>query len=254
MSLKFDSASKMLSTTIEDTGIGMNSDQQQKVGMLFKRSACKTVLNPQGLGLGLYLSKTLTNQLGGELTVDSILGKGTIASFTLKCDDSRDPITPSTDELRANLSSRTLPELTRTLSCNCPRVLLVDDEPFNLLVFSAYLSSVNVIADKAVNGKLALDLIEKRATQCECCKGYSLIFMDINMPVMDGIECTTQIVDLIHKGTIPECKIVAVTAAKGLDKAEVHREYISKGFQELCIDFLKPLLLLIAGISNKNSG
>ena len=234
VTLSFDNRVNTLSTAISDTGIGMTEEQQQSIGVLFKKTRSQTILNPQGLGLGLYLAKTLTNQLDGEFSVESVPGKGTIAKFMIKCDDPREGYIAITDSLRGKMSSITLPEMTTTkLSCECAKVLLVDDEPFNLLVFSAYLDSVKMTADKAVNGQLALDLIDKKAAN-ECCKGYSVIFMDINMPVMDGIESALKITELVKQGKIPECKVVAVTAAKGLDRPEVYSEYVSRGFTELC--------------------
>ena len=239
VTLTLDKENNTWSTTIADTGIGMNTEQLQNIGTLFKRSHAQTVMNPQGLGLGLFLVKTLVNQLDGEFSLESIVGKGTSARFVLKCDGlknvpMRADAPMSNSRFKEKLSTSTMIEMSpKHPTCDCAKILLVDDEPSNLLVFSSYLSTIDMKADKAVNGKLALDRVMERATCCERCKGYSAIFMDINMPVMDGIESTIRINELIKEGKIPECKIVAVTAAAGLDKPEVYAEYTSKGFVEL---------------------
>ena len=240
VTLSFNCETKMLVTTITDTGIGMTEEQKTHVGTLFKRSRSQTMANPQGMGLGLFLAKTLTNQIDGVFMLESVPGKGTSVSFEVKCDDSFIPAMIN-EVPRSVFGSASGYDTEERMSCECTKVLMVDDEPFNLLVLSAYLKSENILSDKAVNGKLALEQIRNKAQTGSCCKGYSVIFMDINMPVMDGIESTKQIVELVTNGAIPDCKVVAVTAAAGLDKPEIYKQYVAKGFTELCMITIKYL-------------
>ena len=234
LSLSFNSSKNILETVISDTGIGMTTGQLNNVGVLFKRSRSQTIMNPQGLGLGLYLAKTLAKKLNGEVTLESTPGRGTSASLFIKCEEgSVDSEAISMEEMQTRLSLPTFPDIQNKPSCECAKVLLVDDEPFNLMVFSAYLKGLNIKVDKAVNGQLALDMVTKRAEECEVCKGYAAIFMDINMPVMDGVESTTRITELIKQKKIRDTKIIAVTAAAGLDKPEVYAGYVAKGFTQL---------------------
>ena len=248
--LSFDEQDNTLTTEVTDTGIGMTDQQQHNIGLLFKRSRIQTQMNPQGLGLGLFLAKTLAQQLEGDLMLESTIDKGTTASFTIKNDLLQSPGSLSIGALQTGLYySIKQPEspMNFNTTCKCTKILLVDDEPFNLLVFSAYLKGVKAASDKAVNGKIALDLIMEKAEHGKCCKGYSIIFMDINMPVMDGIQSTVKIAELAKDGKIPNCRVVAVTAAAGLDKPEVYNGYIAKGFTELLskpvqkADFLRIL-------------
>ncbi len=223
-----------MATTVADTGIGMTEKQQNNIGQLFKKSKAQyNNLNPQGLGLGLFLVKTLSQQLDGALTVHSVEKKGTTASFTISGYSSASPVHDdvSSERFTATLSTRAIPLY---FTCGCAKVLLVDDDPFNLVVLSAYLASINVKADKAENGKIALEMIEQKADSQECCSGYTAIFMDINMPVMDGVEATGKIHEMVRAGTIPQCYVVAVTAAADLDKPDVYANYIAKGFSKLC--------------------
>ena len=232
VSLKYDPSDHLLTTSVIDTGIGMTEEQQQNVGVLFLKSRSQCSLNPQGLGLGLFLAKTLSHQLDGRLTVESIANFGTTARFAITCFPSEDAC--SERQLIEPYSSVTLSQAPESFACPCSKILLVDDEPFNLLVLSAYLASINVKADKAENGRIALDLIERKRDCGECCNGYAVIFMDINMPVMDGIEATTKICEMVKMGKIPQCDIVAVTAAAGLDNPTIYASYVAKGFTELC--------------------
>ena len=238
VALSFDRVSDSLMTVISDTGIGMNEEQQRHVGELFKKTRNRTMMNPQGLGLGLYLAKTLTSQLNGEFTLESIPGKGTSARFTVQSTSSLQQ-TASTEEIWPKLDTalNSCLEIPIKPACDCTKVLVVDDEPFNLMIISAYLKSLNIKLDTAINGLLALNLVKKKADEGICCRGYSVIFMDINMPVMDGVECTKAIAKMVREDKISECKVVAVTAAAGIDKPEVYVSYLAKGFSELCNDF-----------------
>ena len=67
-----------------------------------------------------------------------------------------------------------------------------------------------------------------------CCNTYKVIFMDINMPVMDGVTATKSIMNMAEEGIIDPSPVVAVTAAANLDDPDIYNEYIAKGFKELC--------------------
>ena len=137
-------------------------------------------------------------------------------------------------ELEKDLDKNILPciRVNNFSKCDCKKILLVDDEPLNLLILSEYLASIHIEVDKAENGRIALDLIVKK-NKDKCCQSYSIIMMDINMPVMNGILAIENINKLINKGIIQKCPIIAVTAAAGLGNSLVYDEYISKGFTEL---------------------
>ncbi len=221
----------LLTTTITDTGIGMTEEQLNAVGILFQKSKLKRTLNPQGFGLGLFLAKTLAEHLEGTLEIYSVPDKGTTAVFTLPhatLDESRSERGVSELTSLPNTNSGPIPEP----ECDCAKILLVDDEPFNLLVLSAFINSVGVKCDKAENGQIALDMIEQKRSH-ECCKGYTVVFMDVNMPVLDGIETTSKIRQMVEDATIPQCSVVGVTAASRLDSTKVYAGYIAKGFSQV---------------------
>ncbi len=119
--------------------------------------------------------------------------------------------------------------------CNCPQILMVDDEAMNLMIFKGYLQDLKLTADMAFNGQEAINCVLKRRKSCDICQGYRLIFTDINMPLMNGIEATQEIVNLAKGGTISRPYIVAVTAAAHLEDRETAAAYKSFGFTSICI-------------------
>ena len=106
--------------------------------------------------------------------------------------------------------------------CKCHRVLVVDDEIFNIVALESICKSVGFTVESAFNGAQALELISKRMREpCgEKCKIYSLVIMDCNMPIMDGYEATKEIRRRIEKGIWKELVIVGCTAYEGSDKLE----------------------------------
>jgi len=244
VSLSYDKENFLLKTGISDTGIGMSKEQLTNAGLLFKNTSKRCSLNPQGLGLGLYLAKTLSAKLDGSIDIQSEPGKGTKISFTVR----NYPISEAIPEARScyesssiGLSSnQSLIHLAEEYQCECPKILLVDDEPLNLMVLGNYLNSINIRYEKAENGQIALDKLNSYFENIQCkCKGYKLIFMDINMPVLDGVQATIKIKQMILKKKIPQCFVVAVTAAAGLDDPAIYVKYIEQGFSELSIFLLK---------------
>ena len=228
--LSYDHDESQLTTEINDTGIGMNSEQLSSVGTLFKIKKTRCTMNPQGLGIGLFLAKALSHNLDGELKISSIVNKGTIAAFKISGNSSRGRRL----EKRSSSVFSVIPNERIEPMCDEIEVLLVDDEPLNLMILSAYLKSVNIKADKAENGQIALNLIQNKAKHNPG-SHYNVIFMDINMPVMDGITATERIKEMIKNGIIASSPVIAVTAAANLDDPVVYNQYLTKGFALLCI-------------------
>lgn len=102
-------------------------------------------------------------------------------------------------------------ESTKKKICPCTKILLVDDNEYNLFVLSKYLNSVNLTADEAMNGKEAIDRIISRIENT-CCNAYQLVVMDINMPIMGGIEASKIIREKINNHQIPYTIPIAASA------------------------------------------
>eukprot|EP01022_Parablepharisma_sp_SALTPOND_P028330 TRINITY_DN70804_c1_g1_i1.p1 TRINITY_DN70804_c1_g1~~TRINITY_DN70804_c1_g1_i1.p1 ORF type:complete len:673 (-),score=67.41 TRINITY_DN70804_c1_g1_i1:111-2129(-) len=108
-------------------------------------------------------------------------------------------------------------------ACTCRNLLIVDDNEYNLFVLQGYLKSVGHVADQvflfkretkqALNGAEAIEKIaDKAQNTCGCAKAYKLVVMDINMPVLDGIEATRILREKMQNGEIPPTTIIALSA------------------------------------------
>ncbi|CAI2373590.1 unnamed protein product [Moneuplotes crassus] len=131
-------------------------------------------------------------------------------------------------------------------SCQCPGILIVDDQYINRYIIVQYAQKYDIPCDEAEDGQEAVEMA-LQAGKKNCCKGYALILMDLNMPVMGGIEASKRLIK--HKlctEVLPHCKIIAVTAFV----SELERErclqsgmndFIPKPFK--LIDFLRLVIV-----------
>lgn len=108
----------------------------------------------------------------------------------------------------------------------------MDDNEFNLFVLSSYLRNLGMVADEAVNGKEAIAKMAAKAENC-CCNKYEVVVMDINMPVMNGMQASSVIKRKMLAGELPETLIVALTAEL-LKEKELEKLYEESGFSD-CI-------------------
>ena len=98
--------------------------------------------------------------------------------------------------------------------CECPKILIVDDDPFNLTALDQILSKIGIACTWAFNGKEALQKIETRQRNrcCSTCQQYKVVFLDCQMPVLDGFETAKLLKKKVKKGEIDDIKIIACTA------------------------------------------
>ncbi|TKC58493.1 response regulator [Pedobacter hiemivivus] len=178
---------------ISDSGIGIAGDQVNDLFDPYFRGENGTNRQYYGTGLGLSIASRLVELHGGRLTFKSKEGTGTTFSFQLNFTK----VDPMVDELKEEVQ---IPadEIARL------QILVVDDSPVNVMVFQKTLSRWNLKADVAENGQIGLDAVMK--------KTYDVIFMDINMPVMDGLEASRMIREINDKQK-KGIYIIALTAS-----------------------------------------
>ncbi|HSV21898.1 MAG TPA: ATP-binding protein, partial [Xanthobacteraceae bacterium] len=184
--------------SVRDSGIGIAPDRLSGLFQYFTQADESINRRFGGTGLGLAISKRIIEQMGGEIDVKSTLGVGSTFSFrlTLPTSDIALP-EPCKDSDRLDPARRTLTERVEPL-----RILLAEDSTTNQLVVSRLLQEFKVIITVASNGHEAV----KQAASGT----FDVIFMDMRMPEMDGLEATRTIRAL--GGALADLPIIALTA------------------------------------------
>lgn len=101
---------------------------------------------------------------------------------------------------------------TKNILCGCSRVLVVDDDEFNIMACKNLFRIMGVTQiDIAYNGQEAIDLIKEKYETSTCCRAYSFILMDCEMPVLDGVSASQQLANLIRQKELPQLTIIGTT-------------------------------------------
>jgi len=194
---------------VTDTGIGMSKQKQQGIFDRFYQVESGIKRQYGGLGLGLAICKGLAELMGGEIWVESVVDKGSTFYFQL----------PLERALKTNV-----PEVTDVIYTQTDNlVLIVEDEDSNSLLLEELLTSMDIPYLRAYDGKKAVEM-------CLSNDNITLVFMDLQMPIMNGFEATKQI-----KAVKEKLPIIAQTA---FDTPEIKQQSTEIGFN----DYLtKPL-------------
>lgn len=185
-----DGETFQLNFQISDTGIGMTQSQADQIFQSFTQADISTTRKYGGTGLGLSICENLVKLMGGEIHVKSHLGKGSEFSFYIKTRKGH-PIS------NTNVAGDNREEI----DFSHLKVLLVEDNAINQNLAIAFLKKLKVTPDIAENGQIAVDKVTS--------ENYDLVFMDCQMPIMDGYTATKTIRKL---SSIRQPTIVAMTA------------------------------------------
>jgi Signal transduction histidine kinase len=207
-----------LEFTVKDTGIGIAEDKQELIFDRFSQADGSTTRKYGGTGLGLAICRNLVSAMGGRIWAESNPGVGTTLTFTIRLKSA-----PEAEEAACPppaLSNAATPSSGK-------RILMVEDDERNRLLFTLFLKDVPHTLDTAEGGEEAL--------KKHLAAPYDLILMDIEMAGMDGYQTTRAIRERERAAGLPQTPIVAVTA-HALSEAE------TKSREHGCTDFLaKPV-------------
>ena len=202
VTLRLRTRDKWLRFEVEDTGIGIPADRQEKLFLPFEQADASTARRFGGTGLGLSISKHLVEHMGGTIGVRSTLGEGSTFWFEI-------PLSPAERPL----------ESAQARSCplrGSGTVLVVDDNPVNRKVAARMVERLGFDAETVDGGQAAIDRARRG--------GLSFVLMDVQMPEVDGLEATRRIrADEATSGAAPvtivglSANVFPEDAQKGLD-------------------------------------
>ena len=215
-----DRENEKLHFKVVDTGIGLSISQIEKIFNPFAQADTSTSRRFGGTGLGLSLSKQLVERLGGSLTVESKEGKGSSFQFSMDAGDlSGIDFVTSLEEVLVDTSPKRSRSSSEKMSGS---ILLAEDNTDNQVLISMYLKSMGVDVTVVSNGQAAVDAVRN--------KPYDLILMDMQMPIMDGMEAVS-----LLRSQGYDCPIAALTA-------NAMKEDKERCLQMGCNDFItKPI-------------
>ena len=225
-----DTDTVIIKAYVKDTGIGIKEEDMDKLFSKFERIEEKRNRNIEGTGLGLNITESLLELMGSSLEVESVYGEGSVFSFALKQKVvDREPL----GDYKEAYTSRAGGEGKYKSAFTAPqaRVLMVDDNATNLLVFKSLLKETRMKIDTALSGDECLKL-------CAATK-YDIIFLDHMMPGKDGIE-TIHELKKMENSPNADTRVICLTA----NAVSGAREgYLREGFDDYLTKPIDPVRL-----------
>jgi len=209
---------------VTDTGIGLTEEQMGRLFRAFEQADASTTREYGGTGLGLAISKRLAELMGGEVGVDSGVGKGSTFWFTAR-------LGKSTTQHRRYVPK---PDLRGR------RVLIIDDNSHARAVLFDMLTNMTFVAQEASSGDEGIEMVRRAA---EAGEPYEIVFVDWQMPQLDGIETGKRIRALECAAAPPH--LVMVTA---YGREEVLKQAEDNGFESVLIKPISSSMLFDASI------
>nr|AGS52090.1 putative response regulator receiver [uncultured bacterium contig00029] len=191
---------------VKDSGIGMTREQMSKIFEPFTQADSTTTRKYGGTGLGLAITKSIIELMGGELKVDSLEGVGSKFGFNLTFE--------TIDTENFELPTEPAVQISERPIFN-GEILICEDNEINQQVIGDHLARVGFTTVIASNGKEGIKCVQQRIKEKK--PPFDLIFMDIHMPVMDGLDTTKHLVKMGVK-----TPIVALTANVMLTDKDVY--------------------------------
>lgn len=199
----------MVCLEVKDSGIGIPKHLQSKVFDNFSQANSQITRKFGGTGLGLSIVKQLVNRMGGQMSLESEEGKGSMFSAEIPFE-----LISQEDYALPAMALKDLNKQPEIASLVDIKILVVEDNPVNQLLATRVLSGFGAKVDIAENGKVALEKLKDAA--------FDLVLMDLQMPELDGYQTTQQLREM--KGPNQEVRVIAMTA------------HVLPGEKERCIE------------------
>ena len=217
----------ILQVSVSDTGIGIKPEDMKKLFSEFERIEEKRNRNIEGTGLGMNITQSLLNMMGSSLEVESIYGEGSTFHFALKQKISG-------EELLGDFTALCKPEQTQEktykekFTAPDARILVVDDNPMNLIVFTNLIKKTLIVTDTANSGDEALSMMKAQK--------YHAIFLDHMMPNKDGIATLHELKQDLDNPNL-NTPVICLTA-NAISGAK--QEYLDAGFDDYLTKPIQP--------------
>ena len=206
--------------TVKDTGIGMTQEFLHKIYDPFVRADDHRISGIQGNGLGMAIAINIARMMNGDISINSEIGKGSVFEVTVALKKGAEE--PS---YIGGISMEEHPKRERMSDYDFggKRILLAEDLEFNAEIASEFLAEAGLVTEVACNGAEAVEMFSKSPVGY-----YSLIFMDIQMPILDGHHASDKIrtLDRPDAKTVP---IIAMTANAFIEDVKVAKEHGMNG-------------------------
>ena len=208
--------SLVLLFSISDTGVGIAPEERDAIFREFYQGSSIVDERTKGSGLGLSIAKQLVELMGGQIHFDSELGKGSRFWFTIKTKRSDTELEEGDSDFRDPVTQPVLENTSEATASSDPlRILVAEDDYINQQVITLSLKKLNYESDVVTNGEEVIEILKK--------EDFDLVFMDIQMPKLDGFD-TTRLIRNPDTGVLnPNIPVIALTA------------HAIKGYKEKCL-------------------
>ncbi|MFZ0522060.1 MAG: response regulator [Candidatus Acidiferrales bacterium] len=228
-----DDDGQLIYFSVQDTGIGLSKEQMGRLFRAFEQADASTTRQHGGTGLGLAISKRLAQLMGGDVGVDSEEGKGSTFWFTARLGNG------------AATRRQTVPPDLRGR-----RVLIIDDNPQARAVLSSMLISLTFEAHEASSGLEGIEMVRLAA---EADKPYEIVFVDWQMPGLDGFETGKQIRALPNLRVRPQLVMVTAYGREEVLKQAEENSFANILIKPVTASMLFDSVVAVLGASNSKT-
>jgi signal transduction histidine kinase/DNA-binding response OmpR family regulator/HPt (histidine-containing phosphotransfer) domain-containing protein len=223
-----DDNGQLVYFSVSDTGVGLTEEQMGRLFQAFEQADASTTRQHGGTGLGLAISKKLAQLMGGDVGVTSEVGKGSTFWFTLYLAKG-DAIAKS--PARADLRGR--------------RVLVIDDNAQAREIQAGMLTSMTFVVHEAQSGREGIEMVRQAADRNE---PYDIVFVDWQMPGLDGIETGKRI------RSLPNIAVPHLIMVTAYGREEVLKQADERTFENVLIKPVTPSMFFDAAVQALGSG